>query len=100
MLNQLSHPGAPKRSLKTKEKQWGNWWGDWRRLCLTVTPLTMSLSREKAAGDWKASSGVRLKTHEGRTSRRHGNYAGEVMSTLITGVITRSNGMKLRKGKC
>lgn len=43
-------------------------------------------------------SGGSLETHEGRTSRRQRNYAAEVTSALITGVIMRSNGMKLRKG--
>lgn len=74
--------------------------GDWRSLSLTLTPLTMSPSREKGAGDLRASEGGSLRTHEGRTSRRQRNYVEEVMSALIIGVIMRSNGMKLRKGKC
>lgn len=74
--------------------------GDWRRLSLTPTALTMSPSREKGAGDSRVRKGGSLRTHEGRTSRRQRNYVGEVISTLITGVLMRSNGMKLRKGKC
>lgn len=74
--------------------------GDWRSLSLTLTPLTMSPSREKGARDSRVSKGGSLRTHEERTSRRQRNYVKEVMSTLIIGVIMRSNGMKLRKGKC
>lgn len=71
--------------------------GDWRRCSVTPTAVTMSPSREKGAGGSRGRRGGGLRTHEGRTSRRQRDYVGEVMSTLITGVLMRSNGMKLRK---
>lgn len=61
-----------------------------------LRPSARSPVGEKAARSSGAHEGVELTVHRGSTPRR--DHAGEVISTLIIGVVIRSNGMELRKG--